>query len=161
MMFSINHYCLIVTDLERSLTFYRDVMGMSLRSRVTRREDIATAIARPGITMHNAILYFADSPHPALELIQYQPAGVKVDLQIPNPGTSHIAFGVADIDAAVAHLRARGVAVVADPVHLEPNPDTGARGGTIAYFSDPDGISLELYQAPTPPGPPAGGGAAG
>ena len=150
-MFSINHYCLIVTDLERSLTFYRDVIGMSLRSRVTRREDIAAAIARPGIIMHNAILYFADSPHPALELIQYQPAGVKVDLQIPNPGTSHIAFGVADIDAAVAHLRARGVPVVSDPVRLEPNPDTGARGGTIAYFSDPDGISLELYQAPTPP----------
>ena len=68
-MFSINHYCLIVTDLERSLAFYRDVMGMSLRSRVTRREDIATAIARPGITMHNAILYFADAPYPALELI--------------------------------------------------------------------------------------------
>lgn len=151
-MFSINHYCLIVTDLERSLGFYRDVMGMSLRSRVTRREDIATAIARPGITMHNAILYFADSPHPALELIQYQPAGDKVDLQIPNPGTSHIAFGVTDIDAAVTHLRARGVPVVSDPVRLEPNPDTGARGGTIAYFSDPDGISLELYQAPTPPG---------
>ena len=60
--------------------------------------------------MHNAILYHADSPHPALELIQYQPAGAKVDLQIPNPGTSHIAFGVADIHAAVAHLRARGVA---------------------------------------------------
>ena len=157
MMFSINHYCLIVTDLERSLAFYRDVMGMSLRSRVTRREDIAAAIARPGITMHNAILYFADAPYPALELIQYQPPGDKVDLQIPNPGTSHIAFGVADIDAAVAHLRARGVAVVSDPVHLEPNPDTGARGGTIAYFSDPDGISLELYQAPEPPtAPPPG-----
>ena len=101
-MFSINHYCLIVTDLERSIAFYRDVMGMSLRSRVTRGEDIAAAIARPGTTMHNAILYFAHSPHPALELIQYQPAGVKVDLQIPNPGTSHIAFGVADIHAAVA-----------------------------------------------------------
>ena len=147
-MFAINHYCLIVTDLERSLAFYRDVMGMSLRSRVTRREDIATAIARPGITMHNAILFFADAPYPALELIQYQPAGDKVDLQIPNPGTSHIAFGVTDIDVAVAHLRARGVAVVSDPVHREPTHDTGARGGTIAYFSDPDGISLELYQAP-------------
>ena len=149
-MFTINHYCLIVTDLERSLAFYRDVMGMTLRSRVTRREDIATAIARPGTTMYNAILYFADAPHPALELIQYQPAGTKVDLQIPNPGTSHIAFGVADIHAAVAHLRGSGVEVVSDPVHLEPNPDTGARGGTIAYFSDPDGISLELYQAPDP-----------
>ena len=153
-MFSINHYCLIVTDLERSLAFFRDVIGMSLRSRVTRREDVATAIARPGITMHNAILYFADAPYPALELIQYQPPGDKVDLQIPNPGTSHIAFGVADIRAAVAHLRARGVEVVSDPVHLEPNPDTGARGGTIAYFSDPDGISLELYQAPVPSSPP-------
>ena len=155
-MFSINHYCLIVTDLERSLAFYRDVMGMSLRSRVTRREDIAAAIARPGTTMHNAILYFADSPHPALELIQYEPPGVKVDLQIPNPGTSHIAFGVADIQAAVVHLRACGVPVVSAPVHLEPNPDTGARGGTIAYFSDPDGISLELYQAPGPQIPPLG-----
>ena len=150
-MFSINHYCLIVTDLERSLAFYRDVLGMSLRSRVTRTEDIAAAIAHPGITMHNAILFFADSPHPALELIEYEPAGTRVDLQIPNPGTSHIAFGVADIHAAVAHLRACDVDVVSDPVHLEPNPDTGARGGTIAYFSDPDGISLELYQAPAPP----------
>ena len=156
-MFSINHYCLIVTDLERSLAFYRDVLGMSLRSRVTRTEDIATAIAHPGITMHNAILFHADSPHPALELIQYEPAGAKVDLQIPNPGTSHIAFDVADIHAAVAHLRAHGVPMLSAPVHLEPNPDTGARGGTIAYFSDPDGISLELYQAPdTQAAPPAG-----
>ena len=91
-------------------------------------------------------------PHPpVLRAAVGPPAGAKVDLRIPNPGTSHIAFDVADIHAAVAHLRARGVPVVSDPVHLEPNPDTGARGGTIAYFSDPDGISLELYQAPAPP----------
>ena len=152
-MFTISHYCLIVSDLERSIEFYRHVMGMRLRSRVTRTEDISFAIARPGSTMHNAILYFADSPHPALELIRYEPAGAKVDLQIPNPGTSHIAFEVADIHAAVTALRAHDVAFVSPPVHLEPNPVTGARGGTIAYFTDPDGISLELYQAPEPVDP--------
>jgi hypothetical protein len=43
-------------------------------------------------------------------------------------------------------LRACGVEVVSDRVHLEPNPDTGARCGTIAY--------LEPYQAPDPPDPP-------
>ena len=52
-------------------------------------------------------------PHPpVLRAAVGPPAGAKVDLQIPNPGTSHIAFGVADIHAAVAHLRAHGVPVV-------------------------------------------------
>ena len=42
---------------------------------------------------------------------------------------------------------ARRAGGVSDPVHVESTIRTPARGGTIAYFSDPDGISLELYQA--------------
>ena len=41
-MFSINHYCLIVTDLERSLAFYRDVMGMSLRDQPSSSDRVST-----------------------------------------------------------------------------------------------------------------------
>ena len=80
-------------------------------------------------------------------MIEYtQPRGKKIDLAIPNPGTAHICFEVTDIQAAYENLTSKGIDFLSKPVQLAPNPDSGAKGGYIAYFTDPDGFSLELYQ---------------
>ena len=59
----------------------------------------------PGITMHNAILFRADSPHAALGTDPGRARRSQGGPADPQSGTSHIAFDVADIHAAVAHLR--------------------------------------------------------
>lgn len=76
--------------------------------------------------------------------------GTQVELfSFPNPpprpsypeacGRRHLAFSVADLAVAVAHLRAHGVAV--EPVRMDEY--TGRR---FTFFADPDGLPLELYE---------------
>jgi glyoxylase I family protein len=54
-------------------------------------------------------------------------------------GLRHLAFAVADLDAAVSHLQKHGVAV--EPVRVDEH--TGKR---FTFFADPDGLPLELYE---------------
>jgi glyoxylase I family protein len=78
------------------------------------------------------------------------PDGTQVELfSFPDPpkrpsypeacGLRHLAFAVADLDAAVAHLQCHGVAV--EPVRVDEY--TGRR---FTFFADPDGLPLELYE---------------
>ena len=152
-MFSINHYWphrhrpgALARLLPRRARHEPALAG------VTRTEDIAAAIAHPGITMHKR--------HPLLRRLSAPGAGAD---RIRAGGDQG---GSADPESRYlphrvrrgGHPRGRGPSAclwtwtwVSDPVHLEPNPDTGARGGTIAYFSDPDGISWNSTRHPTRP----------
>jgi catechol 2,3-dioxygenase-like lactoylglutathione lyase family enzyme len=149
-MFLLSHFCVIVSDLDASIAFYRDIMGMQIRSKGTHTTVIAKAIAYPGAEMNSANLFFAGEPRPWLELIQYvKPKGKKAQYEIQDIGSSHFCFNVDDIDAAYAELKKKGVHFLSEPVRIPPNPQTGSKGGAIVYFRDPDGFSLELYQANT------------
>jgi glyoxylase I family protein len=77
------------------------------------------------------------------------PDGTQVELfSFPDPprpsypeacGLRHLAFAVADLDAAVAHLTGHGLTV--EPVRVDEH--TGRR---FTLFADPDGLPLELYE---------------
>ncbi|MEO2090637.1 MAG: VOC family protein, partial [Gemmataceae bacterium] len=78
------------------------------------------------------------------------PDGVQIELfSFPTPpprpsypeacGLRHLAFEVADVGAAVAHLTRHGVAV--EPVRVDT-----ATGKRFTFFADPDGLPLELYE---------------
>ena len=54
-------------------------------------------------------------------------------------GLRHLAFAVADLDAAVVDLASRGVA--AEPVRVD-----ALTGRRFTFFADPDGLPLELYE---------------
>jgi glyoxylase I family protein len=121
-----HHAAIICSDYERSKRFYTEVLGLEMVSEVYRA-------AR-------------DSYKLDLKL----PDGTQIELfSFPNPpprpsypeacGLRHLAFAVADLDAAVAHLRGYGVAV--EPVRVDEY--TGKR---FTFFADPDGLPLELYE---------------
>lgn len=111
----IHHVSLNVSDTERSLGFYRDVLGL-------------IELPRPDFGFGGAWL---DAGHGRqIHLIE---ADVPADLG------QHMAFQVADIDAAVTILRARGVEV-ADP---RPVGDTPI---LQTFVSDPDGNRIEFTQ---------------
>jgi lactoylglutathione lyase len=66
-------------------------------------------------------------------------ASVGAPPRTPHQGLDHFGFAVPDLDAAVAALKAKGVAFTLDPKEMRP-------GLRIAFLRGPEGISIELLQ---------------
>ena len=121
------HTMLRVTNLEASLSFYREVLGMRLLRRADFPEGRFT-LAFVG--------YGDESSNTVLELTH------NWDTKAYELGTAygHIALGVPDVYAACNEIKARGGRVV-----REAGP---MKGGTrvIAFVEDPDGYKIELVE---------------
>ena len=121
------HTMLRVGDLERSLAFYCDVLGMKL----LRKHDF------PGGKFTLAFVgYGGEDDHTVLELTHNWETE-KYDL---GNAYGHIALGVPDIYKACDQLKAKGAKVVREPGPM-------MHGSThIAFIEDPDGYKVELIQ---------------
>jgi lactoylglutathione lyase len=140
----LHHTAYQVADLERSLAFYRDLLGFELVwERVNTADYVRKIVGQPNATLHQAMLRFPGSDH-CLELIDYR--GVErtpVDTNPVNPGTAHVCVLVQDLRAYYDHLVANGVASVSEPVAVTSGPNTGR---LAVYMIDPDGFRLELLE---------------
>jgi len=121
------HTMLRVGDLERSLAFYQDVLGMQLLSRKDYPDGKFTL----------AFVGFGKNPeHAEIELTH------NWDVPAYDLGTAygHIALGVNDIHAVCERIRAAG-----GKITREPGP---MKHGTtvIAFVEDPDGYKIEFIQ---------------
>jgi len=145
MIASVNHTSFTVSHLERSISFYRDLLGMELISLAGRDPAFAEKVTGiPGANLKVAYLQ-APGGH-RLELIQYfSPLGKKLDLQTNNVGCAHLAFNVDDLAEMYAALKAKGVQFKSPPQEVPAGPN---KGTLTVYLTDPDGITLELLQAP-------------
>jgi catechol 2,3-dioxygenase-like lactoylglutathione lyase family enzyme len=143
----ISHTSFTVSDLDRSLAFYRDVLGLELLVEIQRDGDfIEQVVGFPGASLRIVGLKLPHGSDHILELIEYRaPQGNKIDLRTCNPGVAHLCFVTDDIHSAYEALRAKGVVFKSPPVRVPSGPSTG---GYDAYFLDPDGITLELSQPP-------------
>jgi len=129
------HTMLRVGDLERSLRFYTEVLGMGLLRRKDYPEGRFT-LAFVG--------YGCERETTELELTHNWDTA-KYDL---GDGYGHIAIGVDDIAATCAAIAAKGGKVVRPPGPMK-------HGSTvIAFVEDPDGYRIELIQT-SPPASPA------
>ncbi len=141
MITSHNHSAFTVSDLERSVSFYCDVIGFTVDTTLEAQGPAIQQITGfPDAHLKIAHLLLGSF---RLELIQYlAPQGRPVDTSTCNPGTAHIAFYADDVDRTYLELQGKGVRFRGEPV-------SGAAGrARVAYFLDPDGITLELSQAP-------------
>lgn len=141
-----HHTGIQVTDLEKSLTFYCDLLGLELLLRWNRTAPyIETFSGYPGVDMHGAILRMPDS-EAILEILEYRNVERQaIDPSTANPGTAHIAFRVDDCDALYDRLTAQGVKSVSRPVTPSIGPN---QGGRTVLILDPDGFRVELLQPP-------------
>lgn len=153
------HTGLTVSDLERSIAFYRDLLGLELVKRWESSQPyLRTIVGFPDAELRIAFLRVPGmdagvSGH-HLELLEYrEPRGTRGDASTCNPGNVHVAFVVADLDATYRELSARGVRFMSPPVDIAHG---GNKGGKAVYLRDPDDITLELLQPPPrPEGRPA------
>lgn len=140
-----HHHGFTVTNIERSLAFYRDVLGLELL-RVSERRNLPSYDQILGY--EDVALTVALLRHPVdeflLELFEYHnPQGQQRPLDNTFVGAAHVAFEVDDIDALYARLTAAGYGAINPPVDVERN---GAVVARAMYALDPDGISVELFQ---------------
>jgi catechol 2,3-dioxygenase-like lactoylglutathione lyase family enzyme len=144
---SANHVGLTVSDLARSIAFYRDALGFNLtyeRGEVTA-EYMPRLVGIPGARLKIAGL---DIPGLHLDLIEYiQPKSAISAGPTSEVGNVHIGFTVDDLWSAYRQLSAAGVRFKSEPV----SPTTGPnKGGWAIYFVDPDGVTLEMIQRAEP-----------
>src|SRR5688500_12539737 len=140
----LDHVGFAVADLDRSVAFYRDLLGMQvLWQRVYEEEYVRTLVGYPTVTLRCAYLQVPGSTV-KLELLEYQNvAREHRELRRANPGNGHLALAVPDLDRLCGNLKAAGVTLVSDPVIST----AGAFKGTkTVYVCDPDGISLQLLE---------------
>jgi catechol 2,3-dioxygenase-like lactoylglutathione lyase family enzyme len=144
----VGHIGIHVSDVERSITFYRKVLGLKLTGQ-WGPPDIRRPICFMRISdKHHDVVLF-ELPEDARK------AGVAMTdsaLRRTAPGLDHIAFEVdsrEDWLKALDHVRSCGVELVMGPyVHAPEGGERGFVGGSGShafYFLDPDGNRLEVY----------------
>jgi len=142
MIIGTNHTSFTVSDVERSLAFYRDLLGMELISLAEREPAFAEKVT--GIPGAHLKIAYLQAPGHRLELIEYlHPPGKRLDLRTNNIGCAHVAFNVDDLHALYADLKAKGVPFKSPPMEVAAGPN---KGNLAVYFTDPDGITLEFLQ---------------
>lgn len=130
----LNHVGVATPSLEASIAMYRDLLG-------------ADAIGEPfDLPAQGVKVCFIDASNTQIELIEpYDAASPITGFLAKNPagGQHHLCFEVADIDAAVADLTAKGARVLG-------KPRIGAHGTPIVFVHPRDlgGVLIELMETP-------------
>jgi len=140
-----DHTGITVANLERSLAFWRDVLGFQLSHRPHQTGDFASEITGvPGAEISIAVLKGYGHK---IELLEYlAPSDRKrVALRPCDVSSVHVAFTVDDLDAVLTTIAASGWRAAGQPQTLTAGPNAGKR---VVYVRDPDGTTIEFMQPP-------------
>jgi len=141
---SADHTGITVSNLERSLAFWRDVLGFEFSHAAHQKGELAQEITGiEGAEIKLAVLK-APGGH-KIELLEYRaPANRKhANLRPCDVGSVHLALFVEDLDAVLAQIAASGWKAGGKPQMLTSGPNAGKR---VVYVRDPDGTTIELMQ---------------
>jgi len=122
----IHHVAIIASDYAASKAFYTEVLGLRVLAENYRaeRESYKLDLSLPD----GSQLELFSFPNPPARPSRPEACGLR-----------HLAFAVPDVESAIRELHERGVATE----EIRVDEYTGRR---FAFFADPDGLPLELYQ---------------
>jgi len=146
----IHHVGITVSNLDRSVAFFRDIMGLNLLVPQTDRfegEELEKGIGVPDAVVRIAI-FEVDQNH-RMECLEYFSPRSPVQSPLPPNalGAMHVSFHCADIEAKYNELKSKGVAFLTPINVIDEGPLIGWKW---VYFKDPDGNTLELVQDQNP-----------
>src|SRR5262245_12690319 len=118
-----HHTSFTVADLDKSLTFFRDLLGLEV---VVRRdvhdEYFGRIVGPPGCAVEAAMLKLPGGH--CVELFEYvEPRGQSVAPRPCDPGSSHLALLVQDLPALYDRLKAQGLEFGSPPVTIDAGPN--------------------------------------
>jgi methylmalonyl-CoA/ethylmalonyl-CoA epimerase len=135
---TIDHVGIAVTDLDQAMAFYRDVFGMETVHEETNEEQ----------GVREAMVAVGDSGSCIQLLAPLTPdSAIARFLDRSGPGIQQVAYGVDDVEAVSATLRARGLRLLYDRAR------TGTAGSLVNFVHPKDvgGVLVELVQATAVP----------
>jgi glyoxylase I family protein len=141
-----DHTGITVSNLERSLAFWRDVLGFEFSHRAHQKGERPEQITGvKGAELELAVV--KSSGGHKIELLEYfAPADRKhVDLRPCDVGHVHVALTVDDLDAVLKKIAESGWELAGKPQELTQGPNAGKR---VVYVRDPDGTTIEFMQMP-------------
>jgi glyoxylase I family protein len=126
MLSGLHHIAIICSDYERSKKFYTEILGFAIVREVYREERRSYKL---DLALNGDYL---------IELFSFPDPPARVS-RPEATGLRHIAFRVADIEVAKKELEAKGV--ISEPIRIDEFTDR-----KFTFFSDPDGLPIELYE---------------
>ncbi|MEI6352104.1 MAG: VOC family protein [Verrucomicrobiota bacterium] len=117
-----------VADLEKTVAFYRDVLGL---------EEVKRFTSPRGSQL---VFFKAPGSEELIELCKFDESGPVV----VGPDLTHLAFEVPDLEAFARHAASKGYP-------LSDGPTRTGSGSMIAFLDAPEGYEIELIQPAAPP----------
>jgi glyoxylase I family protein len=122
----VHHIAIICSDYQRSKHFYSEVLGLTIKQEVFRKERNSYKLDLEVAGLYQIELF--SFPDPPARPSRPEAAGLR-----------HIAFEVDDIEEAVRHIQSHNIFI--EPIRVDEF--TGKR---FAFFADPDGLPIEFYE---------------
>ena len=139
-----HHSSFTVRDMERSLGFFRDLLGLTVVADMQPDAEYVARVTGFAGERFRIVYLQLDSTGHILELIQYKVhPGEPLPLATNRPGCAHVCFLVGDLRALHRRLTAQGAQFVSEPIPITQGVN---KGGCAVYLRDPDGITIELLQ---------------
>lgn len=140
-----DHTGITVPNIERSLAFWRDVLGFELSHRARHTGGLASEVT--GVSGAEISIAVLKGYGHKIELLEYlAPADRKqLGLRPCDTGSVHVALIVDDLDAVLSAIAASDWRAAGNPQTLESGPNAGKR---VVYVRDPDGTTIEFMQLP-------------
>ena len=141
MILATRHTGIVVQDLERCLEFWRDLMGLKVTGDSWEEGEFIDTIQNlNGVKLHMIKLSAPDGSMIELLKDESHPTPSPERNTLCDRGIRHVAFTVADVEAAWHCLRERGCQTLSEPI---TSPDGKAR---LFFARDPEGNLLEMVQ---------------
>lgn len=127
----INHVAVVVDDMEKALSFWRDALGMDLHG----LRDVPAEKSQ---------VAFLPLPGSEVELVQptTDDSGIARYLARRGPGMHHLCLEVDDIESMMSQLKAKGVRLINE----EPRTADDGKKYAFIHPESTSGVLVELYQ---------------
>ena len=143
---AIHHAGLVVTDLDRSIYFYHDVLGLPFANEPTpwfAGPELEQGVGRARCDVAPGVAVGRRGLDHGAHRVRQPPSQQYAPVANNHLGAAHVCFRVDDVRAKKAELESKGVIFYSDVNVVDEGPLAGWRW---VYFSDPDGLALELVE---------------
>ena len=145
---ALHHFNLIVSDMDKTKTFYHDVLGLEIALETEIDDpEFSRGVGLPGTKVLATFFKLPDN-NGLIETFQYlRPPGTPVpeSAKANDGGWQHLCFQVDNIEQTVQTLEGKGIKFLSTPVTLSPEHPVFA-GVRFCYFRGPDREILEILQ---------------
>jgi len=141
MITDLNHFSFTVSDLDKSIEFYHNILGLKLLDVSGRDPSFSQRVT--GINEAELMVAYFEVNNARLELIEYvKPSGTEViDTSTCNVGSAHICFNVDSFDSFINKLKVNNVNFSGDICQIPGGPNKGKQ---VLYFEDIDSNTIEI-----------------